>query len=261
MINCSTYFFENLKSGYHQYPDDFYSEQFKIYKEHFDTDAQLVIHRQSNLLYYTYMRKLSSGRAQECFGMSVIINGIETSNIKSLFKLFERIFQEIVSDGVILAINTEGDIIAKDVPFASYAKHFAHFSQKISEYINVGSHTFSQMLPVNYSSSTTDYGVVSLLEGDAKLKESLRQYNLIYITKDSENSSIVLNGLAVRIEHLTQQLEYFKERNNELQKKVAGNSIVNRWKSVSIALLIFIIIIVIAALYCVGSGILTFNLP
>ena len=98
MINCSTYYFEDLKRGYYQYPLDSFNAQFKSYLDHFNSDSQIVVHRHPNLMFYTYMRKLSINNVKGSFGISIVINGLETSSIKSLFRLFERVFQNRCPD-------------------------------------------------------------------------------------------------------------------------------------------------------------------
>ena len=261
MINCSILYFEVSKSGYYQYPLDSHSVQFKTYQENFNSDSQIVVHRQPHLMYYTYMRKLSVDGGKASFGISVVINGLETSNVKSLFRLYERVFQFIVSEGIILTINDNGDIVPQSVSFESLAKHFDLLSVKISEYINEGHNSFLPMRPVNYSSSYNDYDCISLAEGDWKLKERLSQFNLLYITKNNDTSSPELNGLAVRIEHLSGQLEYLKERNQYLEKQLSGDHSSIGWKSLVFALLAVIVVLAIGVLYCINCGLITFNLP
>ena len=261
MINCTTYYFENLKHGYFQYPFDSVSDQFKSYLEHFDCDSQIVFHRQpNNLVYYTYMHKLSSGEGKDSFGISVVINGLETKSINSLFTLFERVFQRIVSDGVILTINSAGDIVPKGNPFSSYATHFDSISAQISEIINEGRRFFDIMLPVNYSAIDTEYECVSVLEGDSKVKERLNIFNLLYITKNNQSNSSELNGLALRIENLNQQLDYLREQNKELEKNISGQTMSWGWKYFSIILIILLGLLIFGLLYGINCGIVTFSL-
>ena len=261
MINCSTYFFERLKRGYYQYPLDSHSEQFKSYQENFNSDSQIVVHRQPNLMYYTYMRKLSIDGGNSCFGISIVINGLETSSIKSLFRLFERVFQIIVSEGIILTINDCGDIVPQAASFISFAKHFDQLSGKISEYVNEGHNSFIQLRPVNYSASYNDYDCISLAEGDVKIKDRLSQFNVLYITKNNDTASPELNGLAVRIENLSGQLYYLKERKQELEIQLLGHHYSTRWKGLACSLLAVIVVLAIGVFYSINCGFITINLP
>lgn len=261
MINCSTYFFEGIKREYYQYPLDSHREQFKSYQAHFNSDSQIVVHRKPNLMYYTYMRRLANNGGNAFFGIAVIINGLETSNIKSFFKLFERIFQKIVNEGTILTITKNGDIVPKDDPFVSYATHFDRLSGTISKYINEGQSFFLPMKPVNFAATNNDFDCVFLAEGEAKIRERLSQFNVLYIIKHNETLSPEINGLAIRIEHLGDQLEYLKERNRELEERRSEQPSSVSWKILAISLFVILCVICLVVLYCAGSGLISFNLP
>lgn len=260
MINCSTYFFEVVKRGYYQYPLDSLCEQFKSYMDYFKSDSQIVVHRHPNLVYYTYMRKLSSDNGNGCFGISIVINGLETSSIRSLFRLFERVFHSIVSEGIILTIDASGSIVPKEAPFASFAKHFDQISDNISALINAGHNYFIPMMPVNYSASW-DLDCISLAEGDAKVNERLAQFNVLCIEKNTETTSPELNGLALRIENLSEQLEYLKERNQELENNRSRYELPNRWKRIAFLLLGILVALIIGLVYCFFCGFISFNIP
>ena len=131
MINCSTYFFEATRRGYSQYPQDYAEAIFRSYRDLFTSDAQLVAHRRPTLKYYTYMKRLPGDAGESFFGITVVINGLETTSIKSLFKLFERTFHQIVSEGEILTINTEGAIASKDIVFGDFAGTFRRLANSI----------------------------------------------------------------------------------------------------------------------------------
>ena len=212
-------------------------------------------------MYYTYMRRLANDGGNAFFGITVIINGLETSNIKSFFKLFERVFQRIVYEGTILTINKDGDIVPKDDSFVSYATHFDRLSGTISEYINEGQNFFSPMGPVNFAATNNDFDCVSLAEGEAKIRERLSQFNVLYIIKQNETVSPELNGLAIRIEHLVDQLEYLKERNRELEEHRSEQLSSVGWKILAISLFVILVVFSLVVLYCVGSGLISFNLP
>lgn len=258
-INCSTYFFEESKRGYSQYPHDYAEDIFKSYRELFDTDAQIVAHRRPNLMSYTYMKKLSDSGCEAFFGISVVINGLETKSIKSLFKLFEKIFQQIVSEGEILTINSEGAIVSKGIVFSSYATSFNRFSSLIKNYIDEGESFFSPMLPVVYSASEDDYAIISINEKEGVFRQNLSIYNKLFITKNYNTTSAELNGLAVKIENLSQQVEYLKQRNAELENKCKGQSNLG-WKALAISSLTIIIVLALIFIYCVACGLISFNL-
>lgn len=261
MINCSSYFFEESKRGYIQYPQDFTADLFKSYRNMFDSDAQLVIHRHpDHLMYYTYMKRLSEDNGKSFFGISIVINGLETTNFKSLFKLFERFFQQIISEGEILSISPEGDFVTKDIIFSDYANTFIRLSSSIKSKIEEGAHFFYPMLPVNYSSSEDDYATFSIEEGESTFRQNQAIYNKFIITKNKKGSSSELNGLAAKIQQLNDQIEYLKMRNAELEKKSNNKSILNKWKAIAFGCITIGVVLLICFIYCYSCGFISFRL-
>ena len=258
-INCSTYFFEESKRGYSQYPHDYFEDIFKSYRDHFDADAQVVAHRRPNLMSYTYMKKLSDDSGKACFGISVIINGFETKSIKSLFRLFETVFQQIVLESEILTFNSEGLLVPKDIVFSTYANSFNRLSSIIKDYIDQGENYFSPMLPVVYSASEDDFAIIKINEDEDIFRQNLTIYNKLFITKNIQTTSAELKGFALRIKNLSEQIEYLRNQNTELEKKIGGRSDFG-WKSLAISSLTIFIVIVLIFFYCLASGILSFNL-
>lgn len=260
-INCSTYFFKENKTGYSQYPQDFTSGLFTSYREHFDTDSQIVVHRHHNLMYYTYMKKLSEDKGEASFGLSIVINGLETDNIKALFRLFERVYQQIVSDGELLTINASGDIVSQNVTFSDYTRSFNRYALRIKELIENGQENFISIRPLNYASSDEDFIIVSISEDDITIKQNLLSFNKLFITKSNKTTTPQLNGLAVRIENLTEQLEYQKKRNIELEKQLSGRKSADiKWKSLAVSFICILLMLVVLVAYCFASGIISLNL-
>ena len=260
-INCSTYFFKENKTGYSQYPQDFTSDLFTSYREHFDTDSQIVVHRHHNLMYYTYMKKLSEDKSEASFGLSVVINGLETDNIRALFRLFERVFQQIVSDGELLTISSSGDIVSQNVTLGDYSRSFDQYATRIKKFIEDGQENFITIRPLNYASSGEDFRIVSISEDDITIRQYLSSYNKLFITKSNRTTTPQLNGLAVRIENLTEQLDFQKKRNTELERQLNGRNTVDlKWKSLAVSFLCILLVVIVLVAYCFTSGIISLNL-
>ena len=253
MINCSTYFFWKSEKGYYQYPSDFNEEQFKSYSTSFNSESQIVVHRNSNLMYYTYMRKVAENDSY--IGISIVINGLETHNIGSLFRLFEKIFEKIVVEEKILFFNNEGIIIFKKLDITSNINYLDSLTLLIKEYINQGRSNFIEILPFNYSIGIYDFAIISINEGDLSVKECIKNNNKIFITKDSKLISSELNGLKLRLVHLYEQIEFLKSYNNEHSHTNSGNKNNITWMTVSIILIIVITVFIFTIL----TGLITIS--
>ena len=92
-MNSSTYIFGELSDGYTQYPEDSSSNLFKSIQSQCVAPSGLVIHRDENLMYYVYIRKIDKKRF---IGFAVVINGYYLPQIHRLFSIFEKGVEELV---------------------------------------------------------------------------------------------------------------------------------------------------------------------
>ncbi len=104
-MNSSVYIFGNLSSGYTQYPDeDFSNHIFQKFYSQSKATTQLTIHRDGNLMYYGYIRKLEN---DGYIGLCVVVNGLYINRLDSLFALFEQSITNFVKNGHLLHFNEQ----------------------------------------------------------------------------------------------------------------------------------------------------------
>ena len=101
-MNSSVYLFGEMAEGYTQYPEDSSSEIFHRLYANSKATTQIAIHRDGNLMYYGYIRKLENNKY---LGLCVVLNGIMLTRIDSLVSLFENIIASLVSKGTLIHYN------------------------------------------------------------------------------------------------------------------------------------------------------------
>ena len=89
MINSSIYIFGNFDGGYTQYPDNYAKNIYQKYFVQSPSKSQIIIHRENDLMYYGYVRKLDNN--SQYIGFCVLLNGSMFSNISILFSIFENL--------------------------------------------------------------------------------------------------------------------------------------------------------------------------
>lgn len=109
-MNATVYLFGEFNSGYTQYPDDYTFAIFRTFHENAKSITQIVIHRNGNLMYYGYIRKLEQERY---IGLCVVLNGLLLTRLDGLFSLFENIISGLVTKGQLIHFNEQGDIVTK----------------------------------------------------------------------------------------------------------------------------------------------------
>lgn len=109
-MNASVYLFGEFNCGYTQYPDDYASEIFGKIHAKAKSTTQIAIHRDGNLMYYGYIRKLEENRY---IGLCVVLNGLLLTRIDGLFSLFENTISGLVAKGQLVHFNEQGDIVTR----------------------------------------------------------------------------------------------------------------------------------------------------
>lgn len=109
-MNATVYLFGEFNSGYTQYPDDYTSAIFNQFHKNAKSTTQIAIHRDGNLIYYGYIRKLEQERY---IGLCVVLNGLLLTRIDGLFSLFENTISGLVTKGLLIHFNEQGDIVTK----------------------------------------------------------------------------------------------------------------------------------------------------
>lgn len=107
-MNASVYIFGKFNNGYSQYPDDYTSAIFRNFSTNAKSTTQIVIHRDGNLVYYGYIRKLQKDKH---IGLCVVLNGLILKRIDSLFSLFENVISNLVTNGKLIHFNEEGELV------------------------------------------------------------------------------------------------------------------------------------------------------
>lgn len=107
-MNISVYLFGEFNSGYSQYPDDYASAIFQKFSANAKSVTQIAIHRDGNLMYYGYIRKLQHNKF---IGLCVVLNGMILARVEGLFSLFENVISNLVIQGKLIHFTEQGDLV------------------------------------------------------------------------------------------------------------------------------------------------------
>ena len=109
-MNLSIYIFGDLGNGHTQYPNDYTRDIFQYFYQKSQATTQLAIHRDQDLMYYGYVRKLENGNY---IGLCTVINGKILTHVDSLFSVFEGVIETMVRNGYLIHYNDKGEITSK----------------------------------------------------------------------------------------------------------------------------------------------------
>lgn len=217
MINSSIYIFGSLNSGYTQYPNNYSKEIYQKIISHSIYKSQVAIHRDNDLMYYAYVRKLDKGT--QYIGFCVLINSMMFSNISSLFTIFENVFADIVSRGKLLALDDNGDIITVSSDFANNQQEVNYVISMVQNGIDGLGGSMVNLPPVNYSISNSEKKYFSFNDKNKDIVDSSCKYAYTIISKEKGCNTPSLLGYKGVIKKLHKEKDEISERCNNLQSK------------------------------------------
>lgn len=174
-MNHTTYIFGNLGNGYCQYPDDYTSELFKSFYCRATAPAQLIAHRDGNLMYYGYVRKIGSDGG--CYiGLCVLLNGIYLKSVLPLLDSFERVISEMAAEGRLLRMHDNGVVVTASPGLLSDRQELGRVAGMVGAALD-GMKGHADMLPpvsYNVSKDTVKYYEAGQADDTAIVDDSCR---------------------------------------------------------------------------------------
>lgn len=110
-MNCTVYLFGEFGLGYTQYPQDGAEDIFRHIASHAEAQTQIAIHRDGNLMYYVYLRRLDEGEGH-FIGYGFRVEGLLFRDLSPLFDLYGSTFENIVIADRLLTLNSRGHVVA-----------------------------------------------------------------------------------------------------------------------------------------------------
>jgi len=244
------YFFGTPTKGFVSYPQDHTKSFFQDFIRKARLTSQIVLHREDNLLYYGYVRRINE---RDYIGICLCIDRIYTK-IEYLFSVFDDVFADFVEHGDILKINGNSKIVLAVDNFYSESVAMTEYSNTIIDKVNVSEANSQPLPPINFSISVNDCLELSLEETEEVIADATKRYCNLYIAK--KNSEI---------ERITSFKNLINKKNKELKELndslIAKSNQVNNLKAKNIKLqnkqrntnwvgaLVFVCVVLFAYIY------------
>ena len=215
-MNASIYVFGKFSNGYSQYPDDYTSSIFDTFYKHAKSVTQLSIHRECNLIYYGYIRKLEE---KNYIGFCIVLNGLLITQVNQLFSLYENLITNLVGKGYLIHFNNQGDITTNVEKLYLNQEEIAQLQHSIR--FSLQKLDYSQLPPVSYSKSKDsikDFHISDNID-DIINSTYTNAYTFIYKTKGYNTSQ--LNSYQGVLSRLNNEKIDITNKYEELQKDYA----------------------------------------
>ena len=219
-----SYIFSYVSGNYQQYTSD-HSEAFikQCCIDCKDTH-QIAIHRDGNLMYYSYFYKKN---ASSIYGLSVVCGEV-CLNLKWLYEYLQKTLEASANKGVLFNYDKQGQIRKNVVSFATEAAEIDNIFRDIKDDLERRPLFWEQLPPEDLSVPLTSKIALAFNDDDkAKITEALRHYHNVVVTMEntlpssfsqtvlrlnSEKEQLLVqkNGLEVEIEALKRQKKQYK---------------------------------------------------
>lgn len=213
-MNSSAYLFGKLNQGYTQYPNDYAQSIFQEFASKSMAKAQIIIHRENNLMYYGYVRLLD-GKQSQYLGMCITINGLMITDIKSLFDLFENTLTSIVANGDILKLDENGNVTSNIVHVSEQKNETERILNLLQNSVASLDDKSDKLPPISYGISSSEVKKFTISDPVKDIIDASHKYSYTIIYKDSDYETNTLKGYKGVIIRLRNEKN---ELNEKLQK-------------------------------------------
>jgi len=215
-MNVTVYLFGEFNNGYTQYPEDYTKSKFQNFYSNAKSTTQIAIHREGNLMYYGYVRKLE----QDCYiGFCIVINGLMLTKLDGLFSLFENTISTLVTNGQLIHFNKDGNIVSNvdrlymnreeiDLLTESFRAGFHHLKDSVKS-----------PPAVSYSVSNDSIKNLSIEDDIDEIIRSSHTYGYTYIYKSKGFNTTQLNSYKEVLNKLNIEKAELSNRYDELIKE------------------------------------------
>ena len=227
-MNSTFYIFGKFNGSYAQFPVDYTQDIFQQLPNRSSfSNTQLVIHRDGNLMYYCYMRKLEQ---DNFIGFCLLLNDAMIEEIPALFELFDNGISHLALAGEIVKINDNGDIVSNTDSLLSNRQTIQQIANNMMRDLNHLVETRKKLPAQSLAVSQDEIKRFNIRDDAKQIVDSALSYAFVFVTKDEDSQNI--DSYRSTIKRLKEETERMQktiqtlQRNNEQLKSTVNESYV-----------------------------------
>ena len=235
-MSSTVYVFGNLSDGYTQYPTDSSQDIFKLEVSRASAPAQLVVHRDGNMMYYSYI--LSFGKYH--IGFCTLNNGVAMFDFVKIVEIYKNLVERLVERGYIIGLDENGELRPLTSRLYLNLDELGYITDTLTEASDQLKYT--KLPPVDYSKSCDSIAELALSDGNALISQTAAKNGYTYVYQHDNWASARLNGFISTLKKSKEENYRLKTENDNLKARIAK---VNRQKK-QFKLVVFLAIAIIA---------------
>lgn len=218
-MNISFYLFGDLSSGYTQYPNDHTKSIFEKFFQNSQATTQVAIHRDGDLVYYGYIRKLEDNNY---IGLCTVVNGKIITQIVPLFTIFERVIENMVRNGYLIYFDENGEIVSKVGKLYENREEIDLITESIKSSFDRLEGSSRKLPAVNYSVGKDSIKSFSIQDSEDDIIKSSYTNGYTFIYKSKGYNTAQMNSYKGVIVRKEKEINTLQEECDKLKGQVAS---------------------------------------
>ncbi|MCM1313621.1 MAG: hypothetical protein NC206_10290 [Bacteroides sp.] len=215
-MNATVYLFGEFNNGYSQYPDDYTAGIFKQFYAHAKSTTQVAIHRDGNLMYYGYIRKIINGKY---IGLCVVLNGLYLENTDGLFSLFENTISSMALKGQLIHFSDNGELTTSVDRLYLNQEEIDLLAESLRAGFNSFGPGIKHLPPVSYATAKDSIFDFSIDDETDDIVKSSYTNGYTYIYKSKNYNTAQMNSYRGVLSKISKENNRLKKENYDLQTK------------------------------------------
>ncbi|MDE6861741.1 MAG: hypothetical protein K2J31_03210, partial [Alistipes sp.] len=212
-MNSTVYLFGRFRSGYSQYPDDYTHRIFKRFENNAPDPAQMMVHRNGDLIYYAFMRRLTASADGDYMGVCVVLNGVMFADPHCMFDELEQAVSSIVLHGNILTFDDRGEVVSGIDRLVDKKEEVERIARTLMRSMADTDRQTMPLPPHNYAVSAEESRQLAYADSAQDMIGAIGDYNTVYISKSEHVMSAAELVYARRFSRLHEQIDALQRDN------------------------------------------------
>jgi hypothetical protein len=180
--------------------------------------TQVAIHRDGNLMYYSYIRKFDKGKY---IGISVVLTATLLTKISDLFSIFENVIEVMANKGYIIHYNIDGELTTSTNQLFENSGDIAVITEKLSNAFTDILSSSRELPHVDYSVAKDSISQFSDKDNASTIIKSSHTFSYTFIYKDKDFDTVQINNYKGVLSRINNENIELRKKNQDLREKNA----------------------------------------
>lgn len=218
-MNISVYLFGEFSVGYSQYPNDYAKIIFESFAKSAQATTQITIHRDGDLMYYGYIRKMENA---EYLGLCVVVNGKYITQLDGMFAIYEQVIELMVRNGYLIHYGDKGEITSKVGQLYENREEIDLITSNLQAAFDRLEGSSKKLPAVNYGVAKNSVKSFSIQDDGQEIIKSSYTNGYTFIYKSKGYNTAQMNSYKGVVARKGKQIQELKDECTKLQSEVSS---------------------------------------